>query len=121
MKAKCIVIICLLCVFLMGCSGSEYYQDTSLENFRTFTSVTGIESTSSEVEGNDTYYYYNITLDDEMFSKMEEWETYLLDYGFSYVTSKDGAALYVKDEYYLCTFINGASTESIQYVISVPK
>lgn len=118
MKMKRLFIVCLMCVFLMGCG---CYENTKLENLKTFSKITGYELVGSEVAGNYNYYYYKVPMDDKMFDKMAKWEDYLSEYGFTYIYSEDGASMYVKDGYYVCTFIDLATTENIRYVISVPN
>lgn len=123
MKAKCIVIICLLCVLLIGCGNrKEYYKNTGLEKLETFTSITGMELTSSQVVDNNTVYNYILGNDAAGMGAISKWEQYVLDYGFEYVESLsgNGMSVFTKDKYCLCLFFSQPTDYTIQYCITVP-
>lgn len=125
-----VVVIAIIAVVVMFYNNKRepvvadnYYKNTALENFETFTSVTGIDLTSSEeTEGN---ILYNYILDDNAtgIGAIAKWQQYVKEYGFTYMESlsDEDMEVYTKGEYIVCMFLSQATNATFQYVISVPK
>lgn len=123
LKVKLGVMILTLCFVLTSCGESkEYYENTVLEGFETFTSVTGIELTSSQES--EENILYNYILDDNAtgIGAITKWQQYVKEYGFTYMESfsAEDMEVYTKDEYILCMFLTQPTDATVQYVVSVP-
>ena len=74
------IIVCLICISIIcltGCSKAEYYENISLEELESFTSVTGVAVNSVE-EGID-YVQYEYLLTNEDGHPLDEYMVYLRD------------------------------------------
>ena len=101
----------------------EYYDNTPLENFKTFTSITGIEvSGKEEVENAGTMYTYIFNNDADGMSAMLKFDTYLKEYGFvEGEADGQGMIFYEKDPYNLLISMTQPQESVIQYIVIVPK
>ena len=126
------LLLMLIPLCFIGCSkeeektvddGKEYYQNTTLEKFETFTSLTGIESNIVKNEADYVLYNYLVDNDAEGNSAILKFENYIAEFGFvkSDEYSAEGLTTYMKDNYPLMVSCIEVKENILQYVIIVPK
>ncbi len=127
MKIKTKIMILVLCMLLVGCSKEkeekkEYYENTVIEKFETFTSLTGIELASTQKTENEILYNYILDDNANGVGAISKWEQYIEEYGFIYMSnlSKDNMSVYTKGEYIIVMNLSTPTDSTIQYIIAIP-